>query len=199
MKGAITMKFKKLLISSFLALAAFTFTPMADAASAKTHYVQKGDTLWKIGLKYGVSVTELKRVNHKTSDLLYVGETLKIPQAVSSYEKDLLARLVEAEAKGEPYAGKVAVATVVLNRVDSHLFPNSIKEVIYQKDQFTPVKNGEINKPASYASKKAVEEALAFRGHGRGSLYFYNPQKTSNTWLRAKQVTVVIGNHVFAK
>jgi len=193
------MKLKKLLISSCLALAALSFTPKADAKVATTHYVQKGDTLWKIGLKYGVSVQELKRVNQKTSDLIYIGETLKIPQAVSTYEKDLLARLVEAEAKGEPYAGKVAVATVVLNRVDSHLFPNSIKEVIYQKDQFTPVKNGQINYPASAESKRAVEEALAFRGQGSGSLYFYNPQKTSNTWLRSKQVTVVIGNHVFAK
>lgn len=176
----------------------FFFAPNGNAAGP-SHVVQRGDTLWKIGIKYGVSVNELKRVNQKTSDIIYVGETLNIPQNVTAYEKDLLARLVEAEAKGEPYAGKVAVAVVVLNRVDSHLFPNSIRDVIYQKNQFTPVKNGAINQPASYESKKAVDEALAFRGQGSGSLYFYNPVKTSNTWLRAKTVTVKIGNHVFAK
>ncbi|WP_052659309.1 cell wall hydrolase [Bacillus alveayuensis] len=193
------MKLKKFIISSLLAFASLTFTSNADAASVQTHRVQKGDTLWKIGMNYGVSVSQLKRENHRTSDLIYIGEILKIPQTISAYEKDLLARLVEAEAKGEAYAGKVAVATVVLNRVDSDLFPNSISEVIYQKDQFTPVKNGTIYNPASEASKKAVNEALVFRGQGRGSLYFYNPQKTSNSWLRSKQVTVVIGNHVFAK
>ncbi|MBO8156346.1 MAG: cell wall hydrolase [Bacillaceae bacterium] len=195
------MKLTKIILSAMLTLGMFAlpYTPHADAAILQSHFVQKGDTLWEIGLKYGVSVAELKRVNQKTSDVIYIGETLKIPQKISAYEKDLLARLVEAEAKGEPYAGKVAVATVVLNRVDSNLFPDTIREVIYQKGQFTPVKNGTINQPASYASRKAVDEALAFRGQGSGSLYFYNPKKTSNTWLRSKTVTVVIGNHVFAK
>ncbi|WP_243292278.1 cell wall hydrolase [Bacillus sp. FJAT-47783] len=191
------MKLKTLVITSLLALTTFTGTLKADAATA--YKVQPGDTFWKIGTKYGVAVNYLKQYNNRTSDLLYIGETIQIPSSVTAAEKDLLARLVEAEAKGEPYAGKVAVATVVLNRVSHDQFPNSINGVIYQKDQFTPVKNGEINKPASAESKRAVNEALAFRGQGKGSIYFYNPQKTSNQWLRTKQVTVVIGNHVFAK
>ena len=126
-----------------------------------------------------------------------------MPESISNEEIDLLSRLVYAEAKGEPYAGKVAVATVVLNRVDHADFPNSIKEVIYSKDggyyQFTPVANGQINIPADEESKQAVFEALAFRGQGNGSLYFYNPETASSNYVFSKQVTVKIGKHVFAK
>ncbi|RBN36035.1 peptidoglycan-binding protein, partial [Priestia megaterium] len=70
-------------------------------------------------------------------DSINANETLTIPNSISESDKELLARLVQAEAKGEPYAGKVAVATVVLNRVDSDSFPNSIHDVIYQGTQFT--------------------------------------------------------------
>ncbi|MGX1900123.1 cell wall hydrolase [Thermolongibacillus altinsuensis] len=176
-----------------------------EKASAQTtiHTVRKGDTLWKIGKQYGVSLLELKKINKRTNDVLYVGERLTIPPSISAYEKDLLARLVHAEAKGEPFAGKVAVATVVLNRVDHPHFPDSIKEVIYDRSggyyAFTPVQNGTINQPPSAEAYRAVEEALAFRGLGSGSLYFYNPKTAKSNWVRSKQVTVVIGNHVFAK
>ncbi len=191
-------KIKKFIFSSFIALAAIVFTGQGSEASA-AYSVKEGDSLWKIGLKYGVSVQKLKSVNNKTTDELYVGEELTIPPTISATEKDLLARLVEAEAKGEPYEGKVAVATVVLNRVDSPLYPDTITEVIYQDRQFTPVANGEINKPASEESKRAVNEALAFHGLGQGSLYFYNPKKTDDQWVRTKNTTIVIGDHVFAK
>lgn len=107
------------------------------------------------------------------------------------------------KARGEPYAGKVAVATVVLNRVDSSLFPNTVNGVIYQKDQgyyaFSPVKNGAINQSADNSAKEAVKEALAFRGMGKGSLYFYNPKTAKGTWITSREVTTVIGNHRFAK
>lgn len=170
------------------------------SAATNKYTVKKGDTYYKIASQYGISVTELMAVNQAKNSLIYPGQTLTIPsQSISNAEKELLARLVEAEAKGEPYAGKVAVATVVLNRVDSPLFPNTVREVIYQAEQFTPVTNGQINQPAGSESIRAVNEALAFRGQGNGSLYFYNPKKTTNQWLRSKQVTVVIGKHVFAK
>jgi N-acetylmuramoyl-L-alanine amidase len=108
--------------------------------------------------------------------------------------------LVRAEAEGEPYAGKVAVAIVVLNRVDHPQFPNSIKEVIYQPRQFTPVSNGTINQPADDESIRAVEEALAYdRSKGYGSLFFYNPKTSHSRWLDSRPTTIVIGNHVFKK
>lgn len=189
---------KKIIFSSLIALSAIFFTGGIHEAKA-AYIVKKGDSLWKIGVKYGVPVKQLKAVNNKYSDGVSVGEKLIIPETITEQEKDLLARLVEAEAKGEPYKGKVAVATVVLNRVESSLYPDTITEVIYQPGQFTPVQNGEIYKPASEESKMAVHEALAFQGLGRGSLYFYNPEKTDDQWVRSKSITTVIGNHIFAK
>lgn len=194
--------FKKLLMVSALSLSLFGLNSQADAAI--THSVQSGDTYWKIAQNYGVPVTQLKLENKRNSDLLFVGEVLSIPySSISQSDKDLMARLVSAEAKGEPYAGKVAVATVILNRVDSSKFPNTIKEVIYQIDSgyyaFTPVQNGTINQTADALSKKAVEEAIAFRGQGNGSLYFYNPNTASSNWILSREVTVTIGNHKFAK
>ncbi len=114
-------------------------------------------------------------------------------------EKDLLARLVTAEANGEPYEGKVAVATVVLNRVDDEQYPDSIKEVIYEERQFQPVDNGMINNPATAEAEEAVNEAIARQGTGKGSLNFYNPDIVDSEWHRSKTVTAEIGNHVFTK
>lgn len=118
---------------------------------------------------------------------------------ISSSDKALMAKLVRAEAEGESYAGKVAVATVVLNRVDSSGFPNNVHDVIYQSGQFTPVANGEINKPTNSDSVKAVNEAIGFRGKGQGSLFFYNPKTSTSKWILSRKVTIVIGNHTFAK
>ncbi|MCU9612286.1 cell wall hydrolase [Caldibacillus lycopersici] len=172
-----------------------------EAASVYT--VKSGDTLYKIGQTYGVSVSSIQSMNKLNSNIIYPGQKLTLSQPVTQAEMDLLARLVSAEAKGEPYAGKVAVATVVLNRVDNPAFPNTITNVIYAQDQghyaFTPVANGQINQSADADSKKAVREALAFRGQGSGSLYFYNPKTSTSSWIFSRQVTVTIGNHRFAK
>lgn len=196
-------KLKKLLIASTLSLSLFSFNSHSEAA-VNTHLVHSGETYWVIANKYGVSVNSLMKANNKTSDLLYPGEKLQIPNsAISAADKQLLARLVSAEAKGEPYAGKVAVATVVLNRLDSKDFPNTMKDVIYQKVSghyaFTPVQNGAINQPADKDSIKAVEEAIAFRGQGKGSIYFYNPKTSTSKWIFSRPVTITIGNHRFAK
>ena len=144
------------------------------------------------------------KANNATSTYLYAGSNLIIPNStISEADKDLMARLVHAEAEGEPYYGKIAVATVILNRVASPDFPNTIKEVIYQISNghyaFTPVQNGRINLPADAASKQAVDEALAFRGQGNGSLFFYNPITSTSDWITSRQTTVTIGNHRFAK
>ncbi|MCA1029469.1 cell wall hydrolase [Bacillus timonensis] len=198
------MKLKKLAIVTTLTLSLFGFNQMNADAASTTHTVKSGDTFWNIGKRYGVSVTALMKVNNRSTSLLYPGQRLVIPQSITAAEKDLLARLVYAEAKGEPYAGKVAVATVVLNRVDHAEFPNTVTGVIHERYSnggyaFTPVQNGHINQVADAESKRAVEEALAFRGQGSGSLFFYNPAKISNTWILSREVTVTIGNHKFAK
>ncbi|WP_084820317.1 cell wall hydrolase [Mesobacillus campisalis] len=115
-------------------------------------------------------------------------------------EVDLLARIVRAEAQSESFEGKVAVAEVVLNRVESKKFPDSVKGVIYAPGQFQPVKNGQINKPADEQSFKAVHAALASEGESvNGAVFFYNPAIATNRWLDTRQTTAVIGNHVFKK
>ncbi len=189
---------RKLLLTFVLSLSLF-FVGNLGVEAATIHSVKSGDTLWLIANHYGVSVQTIKLANYKTGNTIYVGERLTIPSTVTPYEKRLLAQLVTAEAKGEPYAGQVAVATVILNRVDSSLFPNSIHNVIYQPGQFTPVSNGTINLPATAMAVQAVEEAIAFRGQGRGSLFFYNPTTATNNWIASKEHTITIGNHVFAK
>lgn len=196
-------KMKKLLMAGVLSVSLFGFTGQSDAA-VNTHNVKQGETYWTIAHKYGVSVLNLKNANNKKTDLLYAGEQIRIPNnQISAADRELLARLVHAEAKGEPYAGKVAVATVVLNRLDSSLFPNTIKGIIYEKVgghyAFTPVQNGAINQASDQASRKAVDEAIAFRGQGNGSLYFFNPQTSTSKWVFSRKTTVTIGKHRFAK
>ena len=123
--------------------------------------------------------------------------------SISNEEKDLFARLVEAEAKGESYEGKVAVATVVLNRVDSSEFPNTVTEVINEvvgdAYAFSPVQNGEINNTASDESIRAVEEALTRQDRLNDCIYFYNPEIATDTWITTREVVKTVGNHVFAK
>jgi len=196
-------KLKKLVIATglILSMSAFTLTEKSEAATT-THKIQSGETYWNIAKGFGVPINTLLATNH--SKPLYTGQNMLIPNSpITPAEKELMARLVHAEAVGEPYAGKVAVATVILNRVKSPDFPSTVKSVIYQISNghyaFTPVANGQINQPADYASKRAVNEAIAFMGKGNGSLFFYNPKTSTSSWITSRQVTVTIGNHRFAR
>lgn len=122
---------------------------------------------------------------------------LKAAIPYNAKELDLLARLVRAEAGGEPYNAQVAVAAVVINRVKSSKFPNTITSVINSNNQFTPVQNGQINKPATDTNKKAVEEALYGKDPSNGALFFYDTSCTSK-WLLSKPVKAKIGKMVYA-
>lgn len=122
------------------------------------------------------------------------------PQArmkVTPAERDLLARLVWAEAQGEPYEGKVAVAAVVFNRVESNLFPNDIWSVVYEPWQFEPVSNGWINKPAPEEAFKAVDDAIAGWDPSGGAIFFFAPDKVTNKFLWARPFIKNIGKHRF--
>jgi len=124
--------------------------------------------------------------------------TLSAKVSLSDADIDLLARIVRAEAQTEPFKGKVAVADVVLNRVESSQFPDTVKEVIYAPGQFQPVANGEINKPADEESIEAVLTALTDNGDiAEDALFFYNPSIATNRWLDSRDTAVVIGRHVF--
>lgn len=115
-------------------------------------------------------------------------------------ELDLLARIIQAEANGEPFEGKVAVGQVVLNRVKNDNFPDTIYEVIYQPRQFQPVMNGMIDKKANEESLKAAKEALAGKDKVSDALYFYNPEiAASQEWFNTLEFVKEIGNHVFRR
>lgn len=116
----------------------------------------------------------------------------------SSSDVTLLARLVYAEARGEPYKGQVAVAAVVLNRVRSSEFPNTIAGVIYQKNAFSCVSDGQINLAPNAESKRAAQDALGGWDPSGGSLYYYNPNTASDSWIFSRTTVTVIGNHRFA-
>ena len=117
---------------------------------------------------------------------------------IISADHRLLAKLVYAEARGESYKGQVAVAAVVLNRVASSEFPNTISGVIYQSKAFSCVDNGSINNTPDSSSIKAALDALNGWDPTGGCLYYYNPKKTDDKWIRTRTVTTVIGNHHFA-
>jgi len=188
---------------------------------ADTYTVKSGDTLYLIAQKIGISLEVLRKVNNKWDNMIYPGQQLSIPstgstansttsagtsitgKAVISYtqdELDLLARLVTSEAESEPYAAQVAVAAVVVNRVKSDLFPDTISSVIYQKSdgyyQFTPVENGWINKPTTQQAINAALEALNGSDPSNGALFYFDDSAT-NKWLWSKPIKARIGHMVY--
>ena len=119
--------------------------------------------------------------------------------SLSSNELNLLARCVYSEARGEPYAGQVAVAAVVLNRVRSSSFPNTVSGVIYQKGAFTAVDDGQINLTPNQTAYNAARDALNGWDPTNGCLYYYNPATATSKWIWSLKVEITIGRHSFAR
>ena len=109
----------------------------------------------------------------------------------------LLARIISAEARGEPYSGQVAVGAVVLNRVEHPSFPDTLSGVIYQNGAFTAIVDGQFNEPIADSAYKAARDALNGQDPSGGAIYYYNPDKTSNQWIRTRPVIKRIGDHLF--
>lgn len=200
----------------FLALGiVILFFSLARANPQPTYTVQPGDTLYDISIAHGVSWQELANLN-KIQDpaRMQVGTILRLPSHVtpqiirqdgsiyeiSSKEKDLLIRLVYAEARGESLEGQIAVAAVVLNRVKSPKFPDTVWDVIHQPGQFTPVEAGLMpNTVRSSAIVEAVDRALLGEDPTGGALFFYNPANSqAMDYWKTKPVVKRIGNHNFA-
>lgn len=116
----------------------------------------------------------------------------------SNADVNLLAKLIYGEARGESYVGQVAVGAVVLNRIKSSSFPNSMSGVIYQKYAFTAVSDGQINLTPNATAKKAAQDAMNGWDPTYGALYYYNPKIATSAWIFSRKTTVTIGNHVFA-
>lgn len=195
--------------------------------NAINYIVKKGDTLYKIAQQYGTTVQAIKHTTGLKSDYLIPGQALLIPtqkasitqitqntasrsgssveqrQAVSNklsaQDLDLLAKVVYGEARGESHLGKVAVAAVILNRVKSPSFPNTIKGVIFQPGAFTAITDGQFYLQPDAAAYKAAQDAAGGWDPSGGALYYWNPAKTTNKWIWSKPIITQIGSHVFAK
>ena len=109
----------------------------------------------------------------------------------------LLARIISAEARGEPYTGQVAVGAVVLNRIEHPSFPDTLSGVIYQKGAFTAVTDGQFDQPISDSAYRAAKDALNGWDPTGGCIYYYNPKKTSNAFIWSRPVVITIGDHRF--
>ena len=117
----------------------------------------------------------------------------------SNTDVTLLARLIYGEARGESFTGQVAVGAVVMNRVKSSSFPNTISGVIYQPYAFTAVADGQINLSPDATAIKAAKQAMNGYDPTYGAIYYYNPAIATSTWIFSRKTTITIGNHVFAK
>jgi len=119
--------------------------------------------------------------------------------SLNMYEVDVLAKIIHGEARGEPYIGQVAVGAVVLNRIRSPLFPDTIYDVVFQAGAFTAVADGQYwLKPGATAYRAALD-AVRGRDPSGGALYYYNPDTATSKWIRSRPQTTRIGNHIFAK
>ena len=119
--------------------------------------------------------------------------------AVSRHDNlNLLARVVNAEARGEPYEGQVAVAAVMLNRIESPEFPNTLSGVVYQPLAFESVADGQVNLAPDQSSIRAAQAALNGWDPTYGALFFWNPGKPVNPWVWTRETIRTIGNHIFA-
>ncbi|SBW10029.1 Spore cortex-lytic enzyme [uncultured Eubacteriales bacterium] len=110
---------------------------------------------------------------------------------------DLLARVISAEARGEPYSGQVAVGAVILNRVEHPSFPNSISGVVYQPGAFTCMSDGQFNQPVSDSAYRAAQEALNGSDPSGGAIYYFNPSTATSAWIWSRPLLTIIGKHRF--
>ena len=155
------------------------------------------------GTKTKKAVTAFQRDCGLTADgicgkvtLLYLG----LSGDSSGYSNDdvnLIAKVISAEARGESYEGQVAVGAVILNRVAHPSFPDTISGVVYQNGAFSCVYDSNWYQPVVDSAKRAAQDAINGWDPSGGAVYYYNPAKTSDKWIRTRTVVTVIGNHYF--
>jgi N-acetylmuramoyl-L-alanine amidase len=167
--------------------------PVLDRAQAPSEQVSKKEK------KPTTSTTAVKRESVQVSRDSRPKVVRNGKVKVSQRDMELLARLVYAEGRGEPYEGQVAIAAVVLNRVASDEFPNTVREVIHAPNAFSPVHDGNLTHKSNESTRKAVQDAVNGKDPSNGSLYFFNPDTATSKWIWSRPVTVEIGNHRFAR
>ena len=179
-----------------------TVTTIQEKLSRWGYYSGKVDGVY--GSKTEEAVKYFQRKNGLAVDgkcgpktLAALGINVSATNQSTSGDVDLLARLISAEARGEPYAGQVAVGAVVLNRVESPAFPGSISGVIYQQGAFSCLNDGQFWKPVADSAYRAARDALNGSDPSGGALYYFNPATATSKWIWSRPLLTVIGNHRF--
>ncbi len=147
-------------------------------------------------LLFTLSVVAMIIVDNKNVD-----NAISYAASSSTSDIQLMARAINGEARGEPYEGQVAVGAVILNRVKSSQFPNTIAGVIYQSGAFTAVADGQINVPIEEGSSvyKAARDAMNGWDPTGGCIYYFNPSTATNKWIWSRPQVKTIGKHIFCK
>lgn len=158
------------------------------------------------GPKTAEAVRYFQRTNGLKADGIVGPETLKalgMPGGGSGHASaqsnsvDLLARVISAEARGEPYSGQVAVGAVILNRVSHPSFPNTIAGVVYQSGAFTCMVDGQFDQPVAESAYRAAREAMNGADPSGGAIYYFNPATATSAWIWSRPLIKVIGRHRF--
>jgi len=175
------------------------------------YMIKQGDTLYDLAREFNTTSGVIMALNDMENNIVRTGQLIKVPtnnltprqvlaRTIQPQEKELLARVIHAEARGEPFQGQVAVGAVIINRIIHSSFPDTIRDVIYQSGQFTAVYDGQIKLDPNAQSFQAAKKALNGLDPTMGSIYYYNPKIAENKWwFNDKTVNVIIGEHVFAQ
>ena len=178
-------------------------TAIQNALKKKGYYTASVDGIFgsrtlsavkKFQKDAGLSVDGI--VGPKTLKALGISGT---SSGYSSNDYNLLARIISAESRGEPYLGQVAVGAVVLNRVEHPSFPDTVSGVIYQNGAFSCLNDGQFYKEVASSAYTAARDALNGLDPSGGAIYYYNPKTATSSWIRSRPIITTIGNHVFCK
>ncbi len=171
------------------------------------YQVQRGDSLYWIAGSYGISTEELCKLNNLNSDIIAVGKRLIVPLdhlklypagvRLSGMEVEWLAQMIYAEARGEPYLGQVAVGAVIINRMLSSQFPDTLRGVLFQSNAFQPIRNGSFYMTPNESARQAALEALSGHDPTGGALYFFNPRQSTDRFMHSRPAQTTIGQHRF--
>lgn len=187
----------------FLAMFTLAFVILFSLSSplwaATTHKVKAGDTLFLLSRRYGVSITSIKMENRLRTDKILIGQQLRIPtvgnlsrssinNGYSEEDINWLAKAVYSEARGESYTGQVAVAAVILNRLQSGQFAGTIKGVIFEPLAFSAVADGQIYLTPDITAIRAARDAIAGWDPSEGALYYWNPEKATSKWVWSRSI-----------
>ncbi len=177
-------------------------TSIQNALKSRGYYTGAVDGIF--GSKTLAAVKNFQKAQGLTVDGIAGPQTLKAlgvssGSGYSSNDYNLLARIISAESRGEPYLGQVAVGAVILNRVEHPSFPDTISGVIYQNGAFSCLNDGQFYQPVSSSAYTAARDALNGLDPSGGAIYYYNPKTATSRWIRSRPVITTIGNHVFCK